>query len=148
MNANKRIVDEELVLIPYFPNEEEALGWYQDKDVCKQSDNIDFVYTIDRLQKMYAYLNSHGACYYIQYRGKLVGDITLKNDGELCIVVCKEYQNRHIGRRCVKELIQIARENGFSELKASIYSFNHQSQKMFLSVGFTQVEEELFAYSI
>ena len=39
-----RIVDHEITLVPYRPNEEVALKWYQDPDVCKQVDNIDFVY--------------------------------------------------------------------------------------------------------
>ena len=30
-----RIIDEELTLIPYYPNVEAALPWYQDPDVCK-----------------------------------------------------------------------------------------------------------------
>ena len=41
----QRIIDDELTLIPYFPNEEVALRWYQDPEVCKQVDNIDFLYT-------------------------------------------------------------------------------------------------------
>ena len=29
-----RIIDEDLALIPYYPNVEVALPWYQDADVC------------------------------------------------------------------------------------------------------------------
>lgn len=39
LDKKKRIVDEEIVLIPYFPNEEETLHWYQDPELCKQVDN-------------------------------------------------------------------------------------------------------------
>ena len=95
-----RIVDEEISLVPYYPNDETALPWYQDPDVCRQVDNIDHVYTSERLNAMYKYLSTHGACYYISYRGVLVGDVSLRNSGELAIVICREYQNRHIGRRC------------------------------------------------
>ena len=38
-----RVVDEEISLVPYYPNEETALPWYQDLDVCRQVDNIDHV---------------------------------------------------------------------------------------------------------
>ena len=55
-----RIVDDDIRLIPYFPNEEVTLKWYQ---------------------------------------GIFVGDISLRNNGEIAIVICKEYQNRHIGRK-------------------------------------------------
>ena len=135
----KRIVDEKIALIPYYPNYEVALEWYQDLELCKQVDNIDYVYTLDRLKGMYGYLSTHGDCYYIEYQGVLVGDITLKEE-EISIVICREYQNRHIGRKCVQNIIELAREKGLSRVKAEIYSFNKQSQRMFLPMGFEQTE--------
>lgn len=106
----KRKVSEEISLVPYFDNFEYTLNWYKDFDVCKQVDNIDFVYDIERLKKMYNYLNENGDLYYIEYKNKLVGDICLTNDSEITIVICKEYQNRHIGRKCVYEILKIAKE--------------------------------------
>ena len=143
----KRIVNEDIVLVPYYPNYEVALEWYQDKDLCKQVDNIDFVYSLERLKSMYGYLSSGGDCYYIEYCGRLVGDITLK-DGVISIVVCKEYQNRHIGRRCVENIINLAREKGLDQVKAEIYSFNTQSQRMFNSIGFEHSEEDWYVLNI
>lgn len=143
-----RTIDDELTLIPYFPNSEVALRWYQDPGLCKQVDNTDRVYTLETLNGMYTYLSTHGDCYYIQYRGALVGDVTLQTNGEISIVVCKEYQNRHIGRRCVAEMISLAREKGFQEVTANIYSFNAQSRKMFEAVGFRKVSEEWYSYRV
>ena len=143
----KRIVNEDIVLVPYYPNYEVALEWYQDKDLCKQVDNIDFVYSLERLKSMYNYLSSGGDCYYIEYCGRLVGDITLK-DGVISIVVCKEYQNRRIGRRCVENVIDLAREKGLDQVKAEIYSFNTQSQRMFESIGFEHSEEDWYVLNI
>lgn len=114
--------------------------------MCKQVDNIDYVYTPELLDRMYTYLSEHGDCYYIQYQGKLVGDVTLRENAEISIVVCKEYQNLHIGRRCVIDMLKLAREKGLREVKANIYSFNTQSRKMFESVGFQQVSEEWYSY--
>lgn len=139
----KRKIDEEISLIPYYPNEEVTLKWYQDPVLCKQVDNIDFVYTPERLRAMYSYLSSHGECYYIEYKGVLVGDITLKED-EISIVVSKEYQNRHIGRRCVKNIMELAKEKNISFVKAQIYDFNKQSQKMFMSLGFELVKDDWY----
>ena len=51
------IVNKNIKLIPYFENYDTTLKWYEDADVCKQVDNIDFVYDVYRLQKMYNYLN-------------------------------------------------------------------------------------------
>lgn len=145
--AEEIIIDAEVVLVPYFPCFDVAFPWYQDPDVCKQVDNIDHVYSMDLLKAMYTFLSTHGQCYYIQYQGKLVGDVTLRDNGEVCIVICKEFQNRHIGRRCIAHMLELAQEQGLGEVKANIYSFNTQSRKMFESVGFRQTAEEWFSYS-
>ena len=137
-----RIVDEELRLIPYFPCPEVTLPWYQDPELCRQVDNIDHVYTLERLNAMYDFLSNNGSCYYIEYRGALVGDITLRDNAELCIVICREYQNRHIGRRCVENLLALAKEKGMAEVRANIYDFNMQSRRMFLAAGFEPTGEK------
>lgn len=143
-----RIIDEDLMLIPYYPNTEAALPWYSDPDVCKQVDNIDSVYTPEMLSGMYNYLNTHGRLYYIQYRGNLVGDVCLRDNAEVCIVVCKEYQNRHIGRRCIAEMVKLAAEAGLTRIKAHIYSFNTQSQAMFRACGFAHTGGEWYELKI
>ena len=143
-----RIIDEDLALIPYYPNVETALPWYQDPDVCKQVDNIDSIYTPEMLCGMYNFLNTHGMLYYIRYRDTLVGDVCLRDNDEVCIVVCKDYQNRHIGRRCIAEMIRLAKEKALPKIKAHIYSFNAQSQAMFLAVGFTHTGGEWYEYAL
>lgn len=143
----KRIVDAEIVLIPYYPNYEVTLEWYQDLALCRQVDNIDHAYTLDDLKKMYNYLNTHGDCYYIAYKNRLVGDITLKED-EISIVICKAYQNLHIGRRCVQNILKLAKEKGLSQVKAQIYAFNKQSQRMFLSIGFVHTENDWYIFDL
>lgn len=139
-----RIVDADITLIPYYPNPGVTLGWYQDPELCRQVDNTDRVYTPERLEQMYTFLSTHGDCWYIQFRGVLVGDVTLQNTGELSIVICREYQNRHIGRRCIADMLSLAREKGFREVKANIYSFNTQSQRMFRAAGFRRVADEWY----
>lgn len=143
-----RIIDNELTLVPYYPNAEAALPWYQDPDVCKQVDDMDGIYTPEMLSRMYNYLNTHGRLYYIQYRGILVGDVCLRDNDEVCIVVCKDYQNRRIGRRCIGEMVRLAKELGLLKIKAHIYSFNTQSQTMFRSCGFTHTGGEWYELAI
>ena len=143
-----RVIDDDIKLIPYYRDDEASLPWYQDLDVCKQVDNIDHAYDVDKLHAMYDYLSSHGDCFYIQYQGVLVGDVSLRDNAELAIVICKEYQNRHIGRKCILDMINLAREKGMDKVTANIYSFNIQSQRMFQSVGFTQMDDEWFEYRI
>ena len=41
-------INEDITLVPYYPNEKVALEWYQDLELCKQVDNIDFVYDLPR----------------------------------------------------------------------------------------------------
>ena len=142
------IIEENLKLIPYYPNQEITLEWYQDLDICKQVDNIDIPYTKERLDAMYKYLSSNGECYYIYFKNILIGDVSLYNGNELAIVISKEYQNQHIGRKCIQQMILLAKEKGLKELTANIYSFNQQSKKMFESIGFKQVEEESYLYEL
>ena len=146
--AAERAIDGDITLVPYYPCPEITLAWYQDPDVCRQCDNIDHVYDLELLERMYGFLSTHGKCYYIRYRGALVGDVTLRDNAEVCIVVSKPYQNLHIGRRCIVNMLDLARETGLAEVKANIYSFNTQSRRMFLSVGFTQRDDEWYSYKL
>ncbi len=106
----ERIIDGALRRIPYYRNDAASLPWYQDLTVCKQVDDRDTPYDVELLHRMYDFLSTHGDCYYIEYQGVLVGDVSLRENGEIAIVVCREYQNRHIGRRCVLEMLRLARE--------------------------------------
>ena len=143
-----RIIDKDIVLIPYSPNPAVSLEWYQDPDVCRQADNIDHVYDLDRLNFMYTYLSTHGDCFYIQYRGQPAGDITLQDNAEISIVICKAYQNRHISRRCVFNMPALAKEKGMKEVKANICSFSTQSRKMFESAGFRKTADEWYSFYV
>ena len=137
-----RIIDEEIKLVRYYPNYKTTLAWYRDLELCKQVDNRDSVYDLDLLKRMYTYLNKHGYLFYVKYKNRLCGDVCLQPSGEVNIVIAKPFQNKHIGRRVIKEIIRLAKEKQIPQLHAEIYSFNTQSQKMFQSVGFTKVDDE------
>lgn len=139
-----RIVDKDIKLIKYYPNYKTALAWYQDLDLCKQVDNREEAYDLNLLKAMYQYLDKKGDLFYIKYKNRLCGDVCLQMDGEINIVVAKPFQNKHIGRRVIGEIIRLAREKESKELYAVIYSFNSQSQRMFESVGFQRVETEKY----
>ena len=141
-------VEGNIRLVPYYPAYDTALAWYQDAQLCKQVDNRDFVYDLPLLKRMYHYLDTHGELFYIEYRGVLCGDVSLRTTGELAIVICKEYQNKHIGRKVIEKMLELARERGLAECFAHIYSFNTQSQKMFESIGFVPQDEERYIYKL
>lgn len=147
MTHSEIYVTPRISLIPYYDNYAAALPWYQDPVLCKQVDNRDTVYDLDTLKRMYHYLNTHGDLFYIQCDGILCGDVCLQSTGELAIVLCKEYQNRHIGRAVIQKILELAQTKGFASCWAHIYSFNAQSRKMFLSLGFVQREEEHFEFT-
>ena len=107
-------------------------------------DNQEEPYDLDQLHRMYDYLCSHGHCYYIEYQGSLVGDVSLCEDGEVAIVICKDYQNQGIGRRCIQAMIQLATEQGLPAVKARIYDFNQHSRHLFESLGFIKIAEEWY----
>lgn len=141
-------VEGNIRLVPYYPAYDTALAWYQDAQLCKQVDNRDFVYDLPLLKRMYHYLDTHGGLFYIEYRGVLCGDVSLRTTGELAIVICKEYQNKHIGRKVIEKMLELARERGLAECFVHIYSFNTQSQKMFESIGFVLQDEERYIYKL
>ena len=143
-----RFVDDDIILVKYYPNYKAALPWYRDYDLCKQVDNRDNVYDLDLLKCMYKYLNQHGDLFYIKYKNRLCGDVCLQSDGEINIVISKPFQNKHIGRRVIKEIINLAKEKGITQLHAEIYSFNTQSQKMFQSIGFKKANDEQYVLNI
>ncbi len=146
--ARNRIVDEEIMLVRYYPNYKTTLAWYQDLDLCRQVDNRDAVYDLELLKRMYNYLNKHGDLFYIKYKNRLCGDVCLQPSGEVNIVISKPFQNKHIGRRVMNEIIQLARETGIHELRAEIYAFNRQSQKMFQSIGFVKAGDEQYILNV
>ena len=131
MRKTKRIIDPELTLVPYYPNERAALPWYQDPQLCKQVGDRDGVYDLPLLRAMYRSLDRHGDLYYIKYRRRLCGDVCLHPDGDT------PWQNQHISRRVIGELISIAREKGIPTLRAEIYAF----KAMFRRCGFHPVDE-------
>ena len=99
----EQIVDEEIRLIPYYRNDEASLPWYQDADVCKQVDDRDTPYDLELLHRMYDYLCTHGDCYYIEYCGTLVGDISLRDSGELAVLFsCRRHLLRFGGHDAVQ----------------------------------------------
>lgn len=146
MDMVSRIVDQQIRLVKYYPNYKTTLPWYQDPGVCKQVDNRDSVYDLKTLKAMYRFLDRHGDLFYIKYKNRLCGDVCLRSDGEVCIVVANPYQNRQIGRRVMGEILNLAREKGMEKVYANIYSFNTQSRRMFESMGFQQIAAERYEH--
>lgn len=145
---NERIVDNKISLLPYYENYDQALSRYQDYDLCKQVDNIDYLYDKEMLIRMYEDLSNNGLCYYIKYEDTLIGDVSLTNNNEVCIVISKPFQNMGIGKKVIKEIIKLANEKELTSIKANIYSFNKQSQKAFEALGFRVYKDEWYEFKL
>ena len=147
----KIVISDTLELIRYYPYYRRTLPWYQDLTLCKQVDNIDHPYDMDRLRRMYTYLSTKGECYYIKYKDgntwHLVGDISLCG-GAVSIVIAPEYQNRHIGRAAITGICRRAKEIGLPHLDAEIYAFNAQSRRAFEAMGFREIAPEQFRLNL
>lgn len=147
----KILLYDNLELVKYYPYYKRTLPWYQDPTLCRQVDNREEPYDLARLKRMYRFLSKNGECYYIKFRDqgrwRLVGDISLCR-GSVSIVICREYQNRGIGREAISGILKRAGELGWRQVEAEIYSFNTQSRKAFLAAGFRQTGKEKFVYKM
>lgn len=141
-------LNQDIRLVPYYPAYKIALPWYQDAELCHQVDNQNRIYDLPILKNMYQYLSNHGDLYYIEYKGVLCGDVCLQTSGEISIVICRKYQNRHIGRAVIGKILTLAKEKNYPECFAEIYPFNTQSRRMFESMGFVPKNAETFIYTL
>ncbi len=114
MKKERRIADGEIALVPYSPNDAASLSWYQDPALCRQADSRGGACD----SELYNYLNRREDLYYIKYRNRLCGGVCLHPDGEINIAAAAPFQNRHIGRRVIGELVRMAKERGIPRLYA------------------------------
>ena len=141
---NKIPISKDLYLVNYFPAYKLSLEWYQDKETVKMVDNIDDVYSIEDLKRMYTYLSKNGDLYYIVYDDKLVGDCAIFDRNFLAIVIDKNYRNIKIGKKVLAKLIDLGREKDLDYLQAEIYDFNQASLALFKGKGFKKMKKELY----
>lgn len=128
-----------------------ALDWYQDEETLMLVDGKNFPYDLERLYRMYTYLDKRGELYFIErlQEGAFVpiGDVTLCRDDLPIVIGERSLRGRGIGRQVVEALARRAKSLGFSRLLVrEIYSWNLGSQKMFEAVGFVRYTEEANGY--
>lgn len=134
-------IDGQLRLKAYEGSFEFAYGWYQDMESLKLIDGEEAIpYTMEGLQKMYAYLNDHGELYFIEKKVNEayipVGDVTFWKD-DMPIVVAKKFRNQGIGKKVVQCLINRAKALGYKQIHIQqIYHYNIGSQRLFQGCGF------------
>ena len=139
-------IEDGLRLQKYNGNHEFALTWYLDPELVYLADGVREAYTLQKLNRMYEYLDSHGELYFIEileengYRP--VGDVTFWQEDIPIVIGDPAYRGKGIGKKVVLALAERGRELGYHCLYISeIYSYNTASQKCFESVGFEAYEK-------
>lgn len=135
----------DLELRPYETEEnvDYALPWYQEEEDLEMIDGKDHggPYSIEKLQKMYAYLSDHGQVYMIyKKRGDWipVGDVTFSQK-DMPIVIAKEWRQHGIGKAVVKALLEEGQKEGWTWMAVrEVYYFNVASKGLFESCGFVK----------
>lgn len=123
-----------------------ALSWYQDPETVMLVDGKPEPYDMEKLRRMYTYLDRAGECYFIELdQGagyEPVGDVTLWQEDMPIVIGRKDLWGRGVGTKVVRRLIRRGRELGFSYLRVNeIYSYNLGSQRLFTRCGFLPERE-------
>lgn len=137
-------IDRGLRLRAYDGNFRQAVVWYRDEVVYRNSEGItdssqipDEVY----VRRMYEYLSQNGECYFIEVLegGAYVpiGDVTLKEENPPIVIGVAKYRGKGIGKKVLQAVIARARELGIRRFYGTtIYDYNTASRKLYESVGF------------
>ena len=139
-------IDDSLRLRKYDGVYDFALEWYQDEDMVYMVDGIRSAYDMDRLTRMYEYLNKAGELYFIEIREneklKPIGDVTFWQDDMPIVIGDPNYRGKGISRKVISALIERGKSLGYDHLAVDeIYDWNEGSRRCFESVGFVAYEK-------
>ena len=139
-------VDDQIRLRRYDSVHDFALRWYQDPETVKLVDGVEMPYSVERLNKMYTYLDQHGELYFIEALEDGVyvpiGDVTFWQEDMPIVIGEPRYRGRGIGRKVVSALVQRGKQLGYHRLYVDeIFDYNTGSRRCFESVGFRPCEQ-------
>ena len=90
-----------------------ALKWYQDEDMVYMVDGVRRAYDMDRLTRMYTYLNQAGELYFIEVLEsgsfRPIGDVTFWQDDMPIVIGEPHYRGKGIGRKVLSALVRRGR---------------------------------------
>lgn len=143
-------IDEGLRLRAYDGNYLQALPWYLDEYVYRNSEGItdpEQMPNADYVRRMYEYLAEHGELYFIEVLedGEFVaiGDVTLKEENLPITIGIAHYRGRGIGKKVMRAILTRAKELGIAKIYGSgVYDYNVASQRLHEALGFKCVAVE------
>lgn len=123
-----------------------ALPWYQDPETVYLVDGVRAPYTLERLEQMYTYLDSHGELYFIELREgeswRPIGDITFWQTDMPIVIGDPACRGRGIGKQVAGVLVERGRKLGYPTLWiGEIYRWNTASRRCFEALGFKPCEK-------
>lgn len=130
-----------------------ALLWYQDEETVKLVDGEHAeLYDIEKLQRMYHYLNNHGELYFIEVLEMdeyfPIGDVTFWQGDMPIVIGDKRFRNCGIGSLVVTTLIKRAIIIGYKTIYINeIYDCNKDSRSLFLRNGFKAYKKTEHGFS-
>lgn len=138
-------IDGELRLRAYDSKYGFALRWYQDEELVYLVDGVREPYTMEKLERMYRWLDEHGELYFIEAKqGELwfpIGDVTFSQEDLPIVIGEVAYRGRGAGGRVIHALIERGRTLGYAQLGVRmIYSYNIASLQCFEKAGFAVCE--------
>lgn len=139
-------IDDTIRLRKYDGIHDFAYEWYQDTETVRLVDGVDAPYSMDKLNRMYAYLFAHGELYFIEIKVndtyQPIGDVTFWQEDMPIVIGDRNFRGIGIGRKAVSALIERGKALGYDALYVSeIYDYNTGSQKCFESMGFQRYEK-------
>lgn len=138
-------VDQNLRLRRYDGVCDFALPWYRDPETVYLVDGVMEPYDMQKLRRMYTYLDARGECYFIEIlsgeRYVPIGDVTFWRDDLPIVIGERQFRHMGIGKRILSVLIDRARSLGYDALRVNeIYDWNISSKRCFMSLGFIPCE--------
>ncbi len=152
-NAREIItINDELRLKRYDKNHDFALKWYQNVDTVYMVDGVKESYDIDKLNRMYSFLNENYELYFIEVfeNGKFtpIGDVSFSAEDMPIVIGDENYRRKGIAKKVILSLVSRAKSLGFKSLSVKeIYGFNIASQRTFESIGFVKQKKTTMGFS-
>ena len=139
-------IDESLRLRKYDGIHDFALAWYQDEETVWLVDGNRNPYTLERLGRMYRYLNNTGELYFIEVwengTYKPVGDVTFWQEDMPIVIGDPAYRGKGIGSKVISALVARGKSLGYDYLCVEeIYDWNEGSRRCFARLGFRPYEK-------
>lgn len=134
-------VDEKIRLRKYDGVCDFAFAWYQDEETVYMVDGVKEPYTLEKLMRMYGYLDNHAEEYFIEVLvdGNYVpiGDASLSEEDITIVIGEKSYRGMGIGSKVIRTFIERARQLEWKDIYVrEIYDWNSASQQCFRKNGF------------